>query len=109
MADSPWFHWPPTKEWLKDMYWGGWTKADIAGLYHKDIREIDKLLREYGLIPRPPERQKTEPRVPRNNHLGDGYWVYCPHHRYKHCLAPPKPEGCSFGYVKKATKWDEHN
>ena len=108
MADSPWFVWPPTREWLRGLYWGGWTKAAIAKTYHRDVSEVDKLLRQHGLIPRPSVRLTTEPRIPRNNHDGDGYWEHCPKCRHKHMLCHPKPEGCGFGYVKRATQFNEH-
>ena len=109
MADSSWFHWPPLREWLRGLYWGGWTKVAIAQVYHRDVSEVDGLLRRYGLIPRPAVRQATTQSViPRNNHLGDGYWVYCERCRHKHILCPPKPEGCGFGYTKKANQFSEH-
>ena len=45
---------------------------------------------------------------PKNGHAGDGYWVWCPGHKYKHMLCPPRPEGCDFGRVKIANPFNEH-
>ena len=109
MAGNPWIDWPPSKDMLRDMYFGGWTKDALAFFFGRDIAEVDKLLKGYQIGPRPPKPVLGQSRVPRNNHAGDAVWVYCQRCRHKHCLAPPRPEGCGFGYVKTPTKWDEHN
>ena len=105
---NSWFWWPPKKEFLRELYFSGWTKQDLAQYFHKDISEVDRLLKSYGIVKRPP-KPIGQGRVPRNNHLGDGAWIYCPKCRFKHCVCPPKSEGCSFGRVKTANRdWHGH-
>lgn len=106
MEANPWAVWPPTESFLRDAYLAGWTKQALANFFGKDIAEIDKLLKKYDI--RRPPKPIGQSRIPRNNHAGDGYWVYCIRCRHKHILCNPKPEGCSFGYVKKANQFNEH-
>ena len=61
-----------------------------------------------SLIGPRPSKPIGQGRVPRSNHAGDGYKVYCQRCRFRHWLCSPRSEGCNFGYVKKTNQFNQH-